>query len=334
MVPAAFVFRGDALEAVHYASVAVVGATGELTHWLGDPEFATMTRSSIKPFQAMASVAAGVVDHYHLTSEHLAIMCGSHNGSDYHRSVVLSILEAAGNAPACLQCGSHWPMQSQLAGVYPKEGEDADPVRHNCSGKHAGFLALTRLLDADVAGYLEFDGPTQRRVKDTLAEWVEVKSSHLTAGIDGCSAPNYPLTLRQLAAGFGKLAVARNSSALGAAAARVRQAMMEHPLMVSGDNRFDFALASALARRGICKVGAEGIEAIGLTDPPLGIVVKVADGAWRALEPICLEVLRQLGVLQPDQAGALLSPYWEPKIVNARGLATGAVRVDFRLNRA
>ena len=41
----------------------------------------------------------------------------------------------------------------------PGSGHEPGRIRNNCSGKHAGFLALTRFLGADPASYLDFDRP-------------------------------------------------------------------------------------------------------------------------------------------------------------------------------
>ena len=99
------VYRGKREESVHYGSIAVVNNEGKLTHYLGDPEFFTFARSSPKPFQLLPTVTSGASDKFGFTPKQLAIMCGSHSGSDEHREVVLSNLKAAGNGPEHLKCG-------------------------------------------------------------------------------------------------------------------------------------------------------------------------------------------------------------------------------------
>src|SRR5437773_2226071 len=92
------------------------------------------------------------------------------------------------------------------------------------------------------------------------------------------------------AARTGRSACASQAAALPP----VRAAMQAHPRLVSGPARFDHDLAGAFGARMVSKGGAEALQAIGFSDPPLGIAVKVLDGGERALAPICLAVLAAL----------------------------------------
>jgi len=329
------VYRGDGLEAIHCGSVAVVNGAGELTHYVGDPRLTIMTRSSIKPFQLMPLLGSGAADHYGFEPRQLAIMCGSHNGSDDHRAVVAGNLEKSGSAPTDLQCGTHWPIGMQIGVQYPVNGEDQDPLRHNCSGKHSGFLALARFLGDEPGEYLNPASKAQQAVRANLASFCEYDESKLTPGIDGCSAPNYPLPLYNLALGYKKLANLDASDAAGMQVlARIKGAMTEFPEMVSGEGRFDLDLALSFPGNLICKVGAESLEAIGLSDPALGIAVKIHDGNDRALAAICIEVLRQLGVIDDIEKYPLLKRHVRPEVRNNRNLLTGHVVTEFTLKRA
>ncbi|MFQ5500016.1 MAG: asparaginase [Candidatus Zixiibacteriota bacterium] len=326
------VYRGDTIEAVHYGSIAVVGPNGRLTHSLGDPHMVTMARSSIKPFQLLPLLLSGAADRFGYSDEQLAIMCGSHNGSDKHRSVVLSNLELSGNSVSDLQCGSHWPMGMKAELCWPQAGEDLDPARHNCSGKHSGFLALAKHMEVEIADYLNPESASQQLVKQSVADYCQYDQNLMPASIDGCSAPNYPLPLYNLAVGFQKLAAATGpTTSIQKAAERIRTSIFHFPEMVSGDGRFDLSLAASFPNRLICKVGAEAIEGIGISEPPIGIAVKVHDGSFRALGAVCIEVLRQLNLMDEADNLQLLNPHRSPQIRNVRGLITGKIVADFEL---
>jgi len=332
MEPAARVYRGESVEAVHYASVAVVNKSGQLTHYLGDPQSVFMTRSSIKPFQLLALIVSGAADKYGFSPEQLSIMCGSHAGTDRHREVVLSNLKRAGNGPENLQCGCHRPIWMEVDNVYPMQGEDKDPVRHNCSGKHSGFLALARHLGDPLERYLDPDSKSQRMVKQILADYCEYDVDMMPVSIDGCSAPNYPLPLSNLALGFKKLAGEEGSTdEIRAAVRRVKTAMTSHPFMVSGDKRFDYDIKRSFPANAVSKIGAEAIQGVGFADPPMGIAVKVSDGNFRALEPIVIECLRQLGIITDIENYPLLKRYENPQVRNNRDIMTGIIRPEFRL---
>jgi L-asparaginase II len=273
---AAVVTRGDGIDAWHAAAVAVVDGAGRIIRKLGDPELVTFTRSAIKPLQALPLCLTGTCDALAIDGEELALAAASHDGSDRHRAIAARLLAKARAGVDDLRCGAHWPIGMRIAGRYPCAGEDRDPLRHNCSGKHAGFLAVARTLGVAPDRYNDRDSSVQRAVRRAVADACEVDADSLPVGTDGCSAPNFALPLAALARGFKNLATRGPAGApLDVALARVRAAMQAHPEVVSGETRFDARLQRAFPGRIVCKGGAEALQAIGFSHPPLGIVVKV-----------------------------------------------------------
>ena len=328
-------YRGEGVESVHYGSVAVVDENGKLTHYVGDPEFFTFARSSPKPFQMMPLIASGAADHFGFSAKQLSIMCGSHIGTDHHREVVLANLEAAGNTPDDLKCGRHLPIYMMMSGEFPNHGESMDPVRNNCSGKHSGFLALARFLGEDVVTYLEMDSKVQQMVLDTIARVYEYPRDKMVISIDGCSAPNFGMPLIHTALAFMKLANGKGADEdESRVLARVKSVMTEYPEMFSGEGRFDLALMRAFPGNVVCKVGAEAHEGLGFSDPAIGIAVKIHDGNPRALYPVCVEVLKQLGIFEKAKDPEQLQPFAETEMRNHRKILTGSVKAEFSLKKA
>ncbi|MCP4684690.1 MAG: asparaginase [bacterium] len=332
---AARVYRGEVVEAQHCADIAVVDVGGNLTHYFGNPDAVYMTRSSVKPFQVLPLIRTGAFIRLGFSQEQLAIMCSSHNGTDRHREVVQSNLWQAGNHPEDLQCGCHLPMGMDLEGTYPNAGEDKDPLRHNCSGKHSGFLALAGFLGEKIADYLNPQSRTQQLAKEAVAEICQYPVEKIEVGIDGCSAPVFSLPLKNLAIGIKNLAIpqakdAETRQALGL----VKAAMTGHPYLISGDRRFDYDLMRSFPGNGISKIGAESIQAMGFSDPPVGLVVKITDGSGgRALGPVCVHALKQLGIIRRFEDHIHLLGYASPEVRNCRNLLTGRIVVDFQLKK-
>lgn len=327
-------YRGKGIDAIHYGSIAVVDGDGNLTHCLGDPEMTVMTRSSIKPFQVLPLLTTGAAERFGFTDRQVAIMCGSHNGSDTHREVVISNLQAAGNGPSDLKCGTHWPIGMQRVEEYPVHGEDSDPVRHNCSGKHSGFLALARHMGVPVTEYLDPDSRCQQMVRQAVAEMCDYPAERMTPSIDGCSAPNYALPLKNLAVGFMRLATGKASDEVTARALRrVKSAMTTFPEMVSGTYRLDLDLMRSFPGNIVCKVGAEALQAIGFSDPPMGVVIKIHDGGNRARHPVVVSVLKQLGLVDDIVRFPFLMRHERPEVLNNARLLVGRVEADFVLKR-
>lgn len=325
-IPAVWVHRGQGIEAVHSAAVAVVDASSRLTHALGDAEQVFFARSSIKPLQALPLVEAGGLERFGFGAEELALCCASHSGSDQHRAIVHGMLQKLDLDASALQCGTGYPLELQLLGKYPLAGEDRDPLRHNCSGKHTGFLALAQLVSQPLEQYLDPAGPVQQLVRSAVAKRCEVEPSSLLLGTDGCSAPNFALPLRALAVGMKNLALADTI-----AESRVRAAMLSHPILVSGERRLDYDVARAFPDRVIVKGGAEALLLLAFREPALGIAIKVIDGASRALGPILVEVLKQLDLIGDVAEVTTLRGHEAPVVLNARKLEVGRIRAEFRL---
>jgi L-asparaginase II len=242
------------------------------------------------------------------------------------------MLAAAGNTPADLQCGAHAPGCYDVRGEVPPP-PPYSPLAHNCSGKHSGMLAYCVQCGAPKQSYLAFDHPLQQAIRRAVAHFTGLPEDRLQAGIDGCSAPNYAVPLARLAQAFARLASERADPEYGAAPAVLADAMTAHPEMVSGEGRNDLALMSAGRGDWVTKIGAEGLQAIGVRSRAIGIVVKVADGAKRGLHPATVDVLDQLGLLDAEQR-ARLADWREPVVRNYRGLVTGRVRPAIVLDKA
>lgn len=290
--PLVAVIRGEAVESVHRGAVTVVGPAGELLGGVGDPGTRILLRSAAKPFQAAAVVASGAAEAFSLTDEEIAVMAGSHTGTAEHVAVVARILRRAGATEASLVCGSS---------------------EHMCSGKHAGMLLLAEHLRVSAQGYELQEHPVQRAIRGYVTSLLQTASGGLhrgmagnryktgsrtiLAGIDGCGVPVISLSLYDAAHLFALLA-----SGATPTLARVRDAMLAHPVLVAGQGRLDTTVMQAGEGAIIAKGGAEGVQGIGLTTGAggvssggtgaIGAVVKVEDGSGRPIPAVVCAFLR------------------------------------------
>lgn len=327
------VTRGDTTESVHFGAVAVVDTHGRLLAHAGNAHAVTFTRSSLKPFQALPFVARGGLEAFGLSEPELAVMCASHNGEDAHTEAVRSILKKIKCSESDLQCGSHVPYHIREAGQRLVGKSDFSPVYNNCSGKHAGMLAFCRLLGVPHHNYLDPTHPVQVEIKSCAAHFTGTPESQMRTGTDGCSAPNVALPLSGLARAFARLASGQADSAYGDAPNRIFAAMTAHPLMVSGQGRGDLAIMQTGGGDWVSKVGGEAVNGLGIRSRGLGVALKVAGGATRALVPAVVEVLKQLEVL-PRAQGTPLAEWERPAIKNHRDITTGYIVARFQLEQA
>jgi L-asparaginase II len=320
------VTRGDTVESVHRAHVAIADNRGELYASVGDAETVTFLRSAAKPFQAAAVVASGAADRFGLTDRELAVLCGSHAGEPEHVEVVTGIFAKAGLSPDLLRCDTHAFWNKARPGA-----EKPTPLTHNCSGKHAGMMLLQVHLGADPARYQDPESPAQRLVLRTVAEIAGLREADVRVGVDGCGVPNFAMPLRNAATMFARLAMPRGVAKETAdALTRLARAMLQHPDMVGGTTRFDTDLMGASEDRLATKAGAEGVQGVADLATGLGFVLKVEDGATRAVAPATVEALRQLAWLE-GRAFEVLGAWWMPDVTNHAGRVVGRVKPVLRL---
>jgi len=324
-VPLIRATRGGFAECVHVGSIAVVDAQGALVAGVGDAHGFNFTRSALKPLQALGFVADGGMARFGFDSQMLALMCASHGGEAVHVAIVQRMLERIGAGESDLRCGCHPPSYYTHTSTCPPPGTRFSQLHHNCSGKHAGFLAWCRLHGQPLAGYLDPDSPLQQRVQANVERFAGERD--LPMGIDGCSAPNYAMPLSALAHMFCRLATG-DSPELAALA----YAMTRHPDLVSGTSRSDLMLMRTGRGDWVSKVGADGVQAIGIRSRGIGIAIRIADGNRRALHVATVSVLQQLGLIDAP-AGTPLAPLDERVIRNYRGIVVGAVEPTFSLPR-
>ena len=315
---------GYTVENVHMGSVAVVDTGGRLLWSAGDPAAMTFTRSALKPFQALPFVLADGPARFGLESAELALLCASHSGEETHVAGVQSILSKIGLDETHLECGCGTPL------YYDALGKIAPPhpwrsLHHNCSGKHSGFLAWCRLHDVRSANYVDPAHRLQQAIRRTLAATLAMPESHMPIGMDGCSAPNYALPLHRLAHLFARLGSGAADPQHGAAMGCLYDAMTGHPHMVSGQARCDLTYMQAGAGDWVSKVGADGVQAIGIRSAGLGIAIKIGDGATGALQTATFSVLDQLGLLDATRR-AMLECYRQPPLKNVRATVVGDTR--------
>lgn len=331
--PLVHFLRGGQVESVHSGHVAVVDARGKLLAWAGDPHALVFPRSAFKPFQALPLVESGAFARSGLGLDALALIAGSHGGTEAQAALVLRILEAAGANSEALQCGTHEPYDEPTAKALRAWGEAPSPLRHNCSGKHAGMLLLARAMGEPLEHYLDPDHPVQRRIFERFSELVDRPFEDPVPAIDGCSAPTPRLPLSTLARAFALLA--RGVDAKGEpvpALVEIRDAMMAYPEHVAGEGRLDTALIRCFKGALVSKAGAEGTHATAFLTRGIGIAVKIADGSRRALEPAVLATLDQLALLS-DGDRELLQPAEETVIQSHAGLVAGEIRPALELER-
>ena len=325
--------RGRITESVHHGVVVAVDAAGDVVASVGDPEHVVFFRSSAKPFQAIPVVESGAADAFGLTPAELALCCASHAGSPEHQRQVAAMLAKIGMTPDDLQCGSPLPMDEAEAARMTLGEIPRTPLACDCSGKHAGMLAVIAHEGLSRHDYLDPAHPLQRRILAIMAEVMRVPAASIILGTDGCSLPTFGAPMRAFAAAFAALAAPERvpigaGQEHAAALNRLRAAMTAHPGNVAGPGHFVTDLMAMSDGRVAAKSGAEGLICLAVPERQLGIAIRVLDGSFRAHPDVALETLRQLGILAAPTRDAILARH-PPELRNHNGWLVGEIRHAF-----
>lgn len=323
--PTVLVLRGNWVESRHHIAYAVASADGKILASAGDIDEPVFMRSSAKPLICAAIIATGVAEKFNFTHQEIAIIAGSHSGEPHHVETVIRILEKIGLDEKALQCGPHPPFHEASAQALTARGEQPRAVHNNCSGKHAGMLALAVYRGLSAANYLELDHPAQVEIATACAGMLGVSLKDIPVGTDGCGTPVIAVPLRIGAGFYARLSDKHHGGRWDGALARVCAAMIAHPDYVGGTGRFDTDLMMAAVPNLLCKSGAEGYHATCIRDRGIGMVIKVLDGNDRAVSPFVVNSLLARRALSEKQA-SLVEQHRSPPIVNYSRQVVGKIR--------
>lgn len=315
--PFAEIWRGPFLESVHSGHAVICDGTGQIVDAWGNPEAVVLARSSSKMIQALPLVRSGAAGAFNLTTQQLALSCASHQGAKIHVDTVGAWLNDLGLGDDDFRCGTEESRDKAVREAQIRAFEKPCRIHNNCSGKHAGFLTLTKHLGAG-PDYTNPDHPVQRACLEAFEDVTQQTSPGF--GIDGCSAPNYAATLHGIARAMAHFANAPE----GSAEVRLHEAMRLHPELVAGEGRACTELMKACDGKVALKTGAEGFFIAILPELGLGIALKAACGTTRAAEAAIAALLVRVGVLDANHPAALKRI--NAPIKNWDGLVTGVLK--------
>ena len=265
--------RGSNIESIHKIHAVISDKKGRVLMCAGNPEYRTFIRSALKPFQAIPFVSSGAASKINNASKSIALACGSHSGSKLHSREAFKIL---------------WEYDIDINNLKcPKL--NSSPLEHNCSGKHAAFLATCKKLNWPIDSYLKGDHPLQAEIFRIVSELLNIPLSKINAERDDCGAPTLYLKLIEMSKLYSLL-----SSSDNAELEQISRAITTNPIMISDNNKFDTEIIRASHGHVISKGGAEGIQCLCKVNEGIGVALKVEDGSKRAKHAVSLHLLKQL----------------------------------------
>lgn len=337
--PLVEVRRGAITESRHRGHIVVVDPDGKIVAYAGSPENVTFLRSSAKPFQALPLLTSGAAERFGFTDKEVALACASHNGEPIHTELAASMLKKIGLGPEALHCGVHDPYSVEVTAKLRSAGESPTVLHNNCSGKHAGMLAVAKHLGAPTENYENAENLVQKLIADAVSQFSDVAVTDLAVGIDGCAAPVFGITVKAMAFAYARLVSppASFDKRTRDACGRIVRVMSAYPELIGGtSDRLDTELMRAAPGGLVSKVGAEGVYTAGVNPSEpwpmgLGVALKIEDGDDKRARPtVVIETLRQLGVLRDESLEAMARYAFFP-VRNQPGEVVGEIRASFTL---
>ncbi|MBL8859658.1 MAG: asparaginase [Planctomycetes bacterium] len=322
------IWRGEAVESQHRGAWVVCDASGTTIDGVGSWRVPIFARSSVKSLQALPLLETGAAARFEFSDEEVALTLSSHNAEACHTEVVSGLLQRLGLSAADLQCGPQSPGDPDVRNALRDAQAKPTALHNNCSGKHAGFLALALHLGASVKEYLHHESPVQRLVKKAVVDMADVRETELYVAIDGCSAPTFRMPLSALATAFARVANPDGLPALRREACdRMTNAVARFPHLIAGRHqRICTDIARVTKGRLFPKIGSDAVYAIGVRGSDRALAIKIDDGSYRGMHPLIVALLRRFEFASAAECDALEA--WEEKrLKNWAGIEIGRTRV-------
>lgn len=299
----AAVSRSGYIESVHQGILCVTDPSGKIIYSRGDTKTHIFFRSSAKPLQVIPFIQSGGARSMNYTPEEIALACSSHSGHSEHQAVVRRILKRLDLTMTDLHCGTMSPYNEEENKRLIAQKEEPSPLHASCSGKHTAMLAYCKFRGWDIARYEALEHPLQQEILRIISEFTDEESETISIGTDGCGLPIFMLPVEKIALSYARLTqfAQHDQSVYHDSCRCIYEAMVEHPKMVAGPGEFCTELMEATHGKLIGKVGAEAVYCLGIKKGSLGVCIKIADGNERAVYPVVIQLLLELGVLTKEE---------------------------------
>lgn len=325
------VYRGGVLESFHRGVVCIVNEKNEVLFSAGDVNQVCYPRSAMKLLQVLPLIGHGGIERFGFTPEEVAVMCGSHNAEARHLEAVSSILNKIGLDKEALNCGPQYPSSKKDANELVRQDKKPHHIHNNCSGKHAGMLAMCVLMGWPVPDYINPAHPLQQLIRNVCSTMYEYPAEKMQVALDGCSAPVFSVPVINQAIAYKNL-VAHTPlpGKLRQACEIVLRAVSAYPFMIAGSKRYCTDLMNITAPRIIGKTGAEGIFCMAFSEQKLGVCIKIDDGKMLPQYNVAQAIINASGLFSQEQLEPL-QHYLRDDIINFNNLVTGEIKVNEEL---
>ena len=320
-----YVSRGEQLESHHEAKCIIKDLQKNIIFSTNHNNDLIFPRSAVKIFQAIPFVTSEAINKFRLNSKQIALACSSHAGENFHIKELLKWFNKLDLSINKLQCGIHNPLDLNSSNKLLLSGVRPNQLYNNCSGKHLGMLSGSIANQYSINNYLQFHHPYQIKIRKILELFCQKKIHKKNFAIDGCSAPQYALSLNDLSLGLINLVNSYQSLFKNTSEVQLlMNSILNNPNMIGGSLKFDSYLIKTCNKKLFCKYGAEGVFLFAHLSKKIVGVIKIKDGNERALPSVVSTLLKKLKITSSEENNRLL--LWiETTIKNNAKKTTGKI---------
>lgn len=326
VIPAILVkaIRNGLVERQHSGFILCLDSENKIIYQKGNfNNYACFLRSCAKPFQALPLILSETYEHFNFTLTELAVCCASHTGSSIHTELIKGILNKAGKNENDLKCGIHPPLDKKTELDLIKQNIPFTALHNNCSGKHAGMIAVCQKKGWDTTDYLGKNHPLQKWIKKLTQEYCCLNDDNYYETLDGCGTPVGGMLLPQMAEGFLNLLKTKEGQL-------IVKSFLLNPFIIGGEGRIDSFIINKSNNKLFAKVGAEGLCIVLNPEKQQCLLVKIMDANMQARSIVLLETLIKLKWINKELLNSPdIKNIYNPELKTLHGQIVGEVKAVF-----
>ena len=297
-----FIYRGNLIESLHEVKCYIGSLTGEKIFSTNNEKDLIYPRSSIKIFQAIAFSESNSINLYNLNKKQIALSCSSHCGENFHIKELLAWLKKINLSASDLKCGIHNPLHKISSEKLFLSGQKPYQLHNNCAGKHLAMLTSCLANNFTIKDYVNFEHPHQKNIRNIFSKFTEGKILKRHYGIDGCSAPQYAFTIKELQNALSNLLKSYYAKFEFSANIKIMiESILANPNYIGGSNNLDSNLIKISNKNILCKGGAEGVFLFIHLKKGIFGILKVKDGNERVLPSAVHTLFTKFNILDKKE---------------------------------
>ncbi len=318
--------RSNVIESTHKIKILLTNCKGEVILSSGNDNDYIYPRSSIKIFQAIPFIRSNLQSDFKFNSKCIALSCSSHRGESFHLKELNNWFKKIGINRTDLKCGIHSPLNIKANEKLLWSNKKANELHNNCAGKHLAMITSCINNNYDIDGYLDFEHPHQKNIRDIFKKFSNKEIQKKNFGIDGCSAPQYAFKIKDIAKMLSNLIKSyENNFNYSSEVKLLINSVILNPNYIGGTDSLDSNIMLIGNKKIFCKGGAEGVFLFADLKKQIVGVIKIIDGNERVIPSIIYDLFKKFKIFDYKELSKFKKIY-DFQIKNHAKIIVGSIK--------